>query len=88
MKLGEKDDLLFLPLGGSSEIGMTVNLYRYKGKWLMFDLGAGFADETLPGIDLVAPDLSFVHEIRKDFLGIVLTHAHEDHLGSVPYLWE
>mgnify|MGYP002784397727 CR=1 FL=1 len=83
----KKEDLLFVPLGGAGEIGMNVNLYRYKGKWLMFDLGAGFADDTLPGIDMMAPDLTFVYENKKDFLGIVLTHAHEDHIGSVTYLW-
>ncbi len=82
-----KDDLLFLPLGGAGEIGMNVNLYHHQGKWIMFDMGAGFADEFLPGIDLVVADLSFVIEHRKDFLGIVLTHAHEDHIGGIPYLW-
>ncbi len=83
-----KDDLLFLPLGGSNEIGMNVNLYHYKGKWLLMDLGAGFADDRFPGISMLAPDISFIKENLKDFLGVVLTHAHEDHLGSVGYLWE
>lgn len=82
------DELVFLPLGGSNEIGMNVNLYHYKGKWIIIDLGAGFADESLPGVDMVAPDLSFVYENKKDFLGIVLTHGHEDHLGSVGYLYD
>jgi ribonuclease J len=82
-----KGDFLFLPLGGSNEIGMNVNLYHYNGKWIMCDLGAGFAGDTFPGVDMVAPDLSFVYENLKDFLGIVLTHAHEDHVGSVGYLY-
>jgi len=84
----KNDDLLFLPLGGSNEIGMNVNLYHYKGKWLMVDCGAGFADETFPGIQMVAPDLSFIYERLDDFLGIFLTHAHEDHIGGVGYLWD
>lgn len=83
----KKDDLLFLPLGGAGEIGMNVNLYHYKGKWIMFDLGAGFADDTMPGVDMMAPDLEFVYKHKKDFLGVVLTHAHEDHIGAVTYLW-
>ena len=82
-----KNDLMFLPLGGANEIGMNVNLYHYKGKWLMIDLGAGFADEAFPGVSMIAPELSFIKENIDDFLGIVLTHAHEDHLGSVGYLW-
>jgi len=83
-----KNDLLFLALGGANEIGMNVNLYHSEGKWLMLDLGAGFADDTLPGIDMIVADISFIVEHKKDFLGVVLTHAHEDHLGAVPYLWK
>ena len=82
------DQLLFVPLGGSNEIGMNLNLYHYQGKWLMVDLGIGFADEYLPGVDIIVPDIEFVQDIRDDLLGLVLTHAHEDHLGAVPYLWD
>jgi ribonuclease J len=82
-----KNDLVFLPLGGSGEIGMNLNLYQYKGKWLMVDLGAGFADDYLPGVDMIVPDIEYIVKHRADLLGIVLTHAHEDHLGAVPYLW-
>ncbi len=82
------DDVLeFLPLGGAGEIGMNLNLYRCAGKWLMVDLGITFADETLPGVEVVLPDPSFIVEHRDDLIGLVLTHAHEDHLGAVPYLW-
>ena len=83
-----KDQFVFLPLGGSNEIGMNVNLYHYNGKWVIIDLGAGFAGDDLPGVDMVAPDISFIKDNIKNFLGIVLTHGHEDHLGSVGYLFD
>lgn len=82
-----KDKLFFLPLGGSNEIGINVNLYHYDGKWIMVDCGSGFAEDDLPGVDMVVADLSFIEERRKDLLGIILTHAHEDHLGAIQYLW-
>ncbi len=84
MKPGK--ELLFLALGGSDEIGMNVNLYGCDGKWMMVDLGVTFADHQYPGIDLVLPDLAFIEERRDDLLGIVITHGHEDHIGSIPYL--
>jgi len=80
-----QDELLFLALGGSGEIGMNVNLYGCDGKWLMVDLGMTFSGGEYPGIDLVFADLEFIEDRRKDLLGIVLTHAHEDHIGAVPY---
>ncbi|MEQ1548625.1 MAG: ribonuclease J [Chakrabartia sp.] len=79
-------ELLFLALGGSDEIGMNVNLYGCEGKWVMVDLGLTFAGGEYPGVDLVLPDLEFIEERKKDLLGIVLTHGHEDHIGAVPYL--
>ena len=82
-----KDDLLFVPLGGANEIGINVNLYHYKGKWLMVDCGAGFADEYLPGVDMVIADLKFIEKYKNDIVGLILTHAHEDHLGAVQYVW-
>jgi ribonuclease J len=80
------NELLFLALGGSDEIGMNVNLYGCQGKWVMVDLGVTFADHQYPGIDLVLPDTAFIEERRENLLGIVLTHGHEDHIGAVPYL--
>ena len=79
--------LLFVPLGGCNEIGMNLNLYRYKGKWLMLDCGMGFADNYLPGIDVLFPNIDALLPYREDLLGLVLTHAHEDHIGAVQYLW-
>ncbi|PZU11395.1 MAG: MBL fold hydrolase [Sphingobium sp.] len=80
------NELLFLALGGSGEIGMNVNLYGCDGKWVMVDLGLTFADAAYPGVELVLPDLSFIEERADDLLGIVLTHGHEDHIGAIPYL--
>jgi len=78
-------ELLFCALGGSGEIGMNVNLYGTQGKWLMVDLGMTFSGQEYPGVDLVFADLDFIEERRDDLVGIVLTHAHEDHIGAVPY---
>jgi ribonuclease J len=80
------DELIFLPLGGSGEIGMNVNLYGCRGKWIMCDLGMTFADPSLPGVELVLPDLQFIEDRRDDLLGVILTHGHEDHIGAIPYL--
>ena len=80
-----KNELLFLALGGSNEIGMNVNLYGCEGKWVMVDLGLTFANSEYPGVDLVLPDLEFIEKRKKDLLGIVLTHGHEDHIGAVAY---
>jgi ribonuclease J len=85
------NDLLFLPLGGAGEIGMNLNLYGYgqpdDAQWIMVDLGVTFADPSMPGVDVMMPDPAFIEEHRDSLLGIVLTHAHEDHLGAVQYLW-
>lgn len=79
--------LHFLPLGGAEEFGVNFNLYSCDGKWLAFDCGIGFADHRYPNVDILLPDPSFIEERRHDLLGLVITHAHEDHIGAVPYLW-
>ena len=86
-----KEELLFCPLGGSGEIGMNMNLYAYgkedNQKWIIVDLGVTFADDSIPGIDLIMPDPGFIIDKKDDLLGIVLTHAHEDHIGAVAHIW-
>jgi len=86
-----QDELLFLPLGGAGEIGMNLNLYGYgpagNETWLMVDLGVTFSDGALPGVDVILPDPTFIEERRERLAGLVLTHAHEDHIGAVQYLW-
>lgn len=85
------DELVFIPLGGAGEIGMNLNLYGYGPPggetWVMVDLGVTFADGTLPGIDIILPDPAFIEARRDNLAGLVLTHAHEDHIGAVQYLW-
>ena len=87
MTVPSADELLFLALGGAGEIGMNLNLYGHAGKWLMLDLGIAFGDDSMPGVEVIMPDPGFIEERRKDLVGIVLTHAHEDHLGAVADLW-
>jgi len=86
-----KDELIFCPLGGSGEIGMNMNLFAYgrpdKQKWIIVDIGVTFADDTIPGIDLIYPDPGFIIDKKDDLLGIVLTHAHEDHIGAIAHIW-
>lgn len=84
-------ELIFCPLGGSGEIGMNMNLYSYGNeenqKWIIVDMGVTFADDSIPGIDLIYPDPGFILDKKDDLLGIVLTHAHEDHIGAVAHIW-
>ncbi|HKK30766.1 MAG TPA: ribonuclease J, partial [Alphaproteobacteria bacterium] len=81
-----QDEVLFCALGGIGEIGMNAALYGHDGKWIMVDCGITFADDQDPGVDVILPDLTAARLLGDRLLGIVLTHAHEDHLGAVPYL--
>jgi ribonuclease J len=80
-------DLAFVPLGGTGEIGMNLNLYRCGGRWLAVDCGIGFGGAEHPEVDVMMPDPGFIAERRDRLAGLVITHAHEDHLGAVPWLW-
>lgn len=83
-----KDSFVFIPLGGATGIGMNFFLYGYQGKWLVVDCGMGFSDDHFPGVDLLLPDPSFIAKHKKDIVGLVITHGHEDHIGAIPYLWQ
>ena len=86
-----KKELIFCPLGGSGEIGGNMNLYAYgddKDKeWIIVDTGVSFADDSVPGIDLIYPDPGYIIDKKNDLKGIVLTHAHEDHIGAISHIW-
>ncbi|WP_298912283.1 ribonuclease J [uncultured Algimonas sp.] len=86
-----ESEFLFLPLGGSGEIGMNLNLFGYgrpsDRQWVIVDLGVTFGNAETPGIDIIMPDTAFIEERRESLLGIVLTHAHEDHMGALARLW-
>ena len=83
------DDLVMTSLGGIGEIGMNFYLYGYKGKWLAVDCGIGFAgNDVMPGIEILLPDPSFIEKRNRNLVGMVITHAHEDHIGALPWLWE
>jgi ribonuclease J len=85
------NELVFAPLGGLGEIGMNLAIYGFGGErrrqWIAVDLGVAFADDALPGIDLIMPDIRYLAEERRNLLGLVLTHAHEDHFGALLDLW-
>ena len=87
----DDQELVFVSLGGLGEIGLNCALYGYgpanARQWLMVDLGIGFADEDMPGVDLIMPDLAFIEKVKKNLVGIVITHAHEDHVGALVELW-
>ena len=86
-----KEELIFCPLGGSGEIGGNMNLYAYgkenDQKWIIVDMGVSFADDSVPGVDIIMPDAGFIIDKKDDLLGIILTHAHEDHIGAVTHIW-
>ena len=87
----KKEELIFCPLGGSGEIGMNMNLFAYgdqgNKKWIIVDIGVTFADDTIPGIDIIYPDPGFIVDKKENLLGLVLTHAHEDHIGAIAHIW-
>lgn len=83
----KKEELYFIPLGGAEQFGVNLNVYGYQGKWLAIDCGLGFADEKFPGVDILLPDPAFLEDRKKDVLALVITHAHEDHIGAVAHLW-
>jgi len=87
----KKEELIFCPLGGSGEIGMNMNLFAYgkpeNKKWIIVDIGVTFADDTVPGVDLIYPDPGFIVDKKDNLLGLVLTHAHEDHIGAIAHIW-
>ncbi|QUD88511.1 ribonuclease J [Phenylobacterium montanum] len=91
MKKQTNDELVFLPLGGSNEIGMNFNCYGYgppdDRKWIIVDVGVTFGDQTTPGVEIILPDPEFIEDYADDIVGIVLTHAHEDHIGAMGWLW-
>jgi ribonuclease J len=83
----ETPGLAFLPLGGTGEIGMNLNLYRCNGKWLAVDCGIGFGGAAHPEVDVMMPDPGYIADRRDRLVGLVITHAHEDHVGAVAWLW-
>jgi ribonuclease J len=91
-QISAKDELVFLPLGGSGEIGMNFNAYGFgppnRRKWIVLDCGVLFGRETdTPGVDVIMPDIRFLAERAQDVLAIIATHAHEDHIGAIGLLW-
>lgn len=83
----ERGDLIFLPLGGTDEVGMNMALYHLDGRWIVVDCGMTFTGESVPGVDLIFPEPAFIEERRDALDGIVITHGHEDHIGAIAHLW-
>ncbi len=87
-KIFSEDGLYFIPLGGAEQFGVNLNTYVCNGEMLAVDCGIGFADESLPGIDLLLPDPAFIEDHGDDLKAFIITHAHEDHIGALAYVWE
>lgn len=81
------DELIFIPLGGSEQFGANLNVYGYQDELLIIDMGIGFADEYYPGVDILLPDPTYLENNKKKIAGMIITHAHEDHIGGVAHLW-
>ncbi|MEE3059799.1 MAG: ribonuclease J, partial [Pseudomonadota bacterium] len=86
-----ENNLVFVPLGGTGEIGMNCNLYGYgagnRRDWIMVDLGVTFGRHTEPGIELITADTGFIEAQKSRLHALLLTHGHEDHIGAVAHLW-
>ena len=82
-----ENGLFFIPLGGVGEIGMNFYLYACDDKWIAVDCGVGFAGDRFPGIDMLMPDPAFAEKIAPKLKGLIITHAHEDHIGAVASFW-
>ncbi len=84
-------ELVFCALGGAGEIGMNLNLFGFgkpsEYQWIIVDIGVTFSDDNIPGIEVILPNPEFIVNQKKNLLGIVLTHAHEDHVGAIAHLW-
>jgi ribonuclease J len=87
----DDSEIVFCPLGGSGEIGANMNLYGFgklpNRKWLVVDCGVTFAEDSIPGVDLIIPDPDFIYQYKKNCLGIIITHGHEDHIGALVHIW-
>jgi len=87
----DESEIVFCPLGGSGEIGANMNLYGFgklqNRKWLVVDCGVTFAEDSIPGVDLIVPDPDFIYQYKKNCLGIIITHGHEDHIGALVHIW-
>ena len=82
-----RNELVFAPIGGVGQIGMNFYIYGTQGKWIIVDLGITFGNDDTPGVDIILPSPEFIKKNKKDLLGIIITHAHEDHIGAVGHLW-
>ncbi len=88
IKSTKKPNLRIIPLGGLGEVGRNMMLLEYEGKILIIDMGLGFPEEDMLGIDCIIPNVSYLKNKTKNILGALITHGHYDHIGAIPYLIE